>query len=201
MCCSCLLLPKNALETLQGAWWARVNGVTSQKKRLNFILLAPRPLVALLDDLFNNIVASPPSRRGRKAMCGTRQGLPTGLNRRASRAALFFVCFVLEPIEREPTGAALCPRARWYFSPFILPYYRRFLKQLLFWDESQMIYILLIHPHPALTQSYFLFCSKNKIKKICICYSTTLKCTFVFRHISWPEIDVKVPRWLIISKH
>lgn len=79
---------KNTLETLcVCALVARVNRVRSQKRRLNSILSTiPGPSLPSLDDLFNNIIASPPSRRGRKAMCAKRQGFPTGLSRGASRA-------------------------------------------------------------------------------------------------------------------
>lgn len=82
-------------------------------------------------------------------MCGTRQGFPTGLSRGASRAALSSCCFVLEPIQREPVQH-FAP-ARGGISPLLLA---RFLK-LLFWDESQMIYILLTHDRPPVTQPDF----------------------------------------------
>lgn len=90
------------------------------KEAIKLYIVDYRPLFALLDDLFNDIISSPPSRRGRKAMCGTRQGLPAGMSRGASRAALSLALCARAHSARA--GAAFRPRARRYFSPSLLSF-------------------------------------------------------------------------------
>lgn len=177
LCCSCLLLAhwKTHSRHCRAHEAARVNRVRSQKRRLNSILSTiPGPSLPSLDDLFNNIIASPPSRRGRKAMCAKRQGFPTGLSRGASRA----LCS--NPFSASRRSSYFAP-ACGGISPLPLA---RFWK-LLFWDQSQVIYIgYSTHHRPPLTQRFsevhFLCCNlKSNISNL-IVIRLLLK-TFFFR--------------------
>lgn len=177
LCCSCLLLAhwKTHSRHCRAHEAARVNRVRSQKRRLNSILSTiPGPSLPSLDDLFNNIIASPPSRRGRKAMCAKRQGFPTGLSRGASRA----LCS--NPFSASRRSSYFAP-ACGGISPLPLA---RFWK-LLFWDQSQVIYIgYSTHHRPPLTQRssevHFLCCNlKSNISNL-IVIRLLLK-TFFFR--------------------
>lgn len=102
---------KNTLETLhKGARGGSCEPCQESKEVIKlYIVDYTGPLSALLDDLFNNIIASPPSRRGRKAMCAKRQGFPTGLSRGASRAALSSCALCSNPFSASRRSSYFAP--------------------------------------------------------------------------------------------
>lgn len=106
LCCSCLLLAhwKTHSRHYKGARGGSCEPCQESKEVIKlYIVDYTGPLSALLDDLFNNIIASPPSlapwekSHVRQETRVSHRAEPRGLAR-----CPFFVRFVLEPIQREP---------------------------------------------------------------------------------------------------